>query len=151
MDKTFICINLNYPIERDGLNYNQKCKQEKFKKIVANNRKQKLPLLCLGICEVLGDYFSVPEHKSIRYITKYLFELLNGNKWEPITVYYAYRLLVQLVIEGAKELCKYIKLKNSNKYKLLEFLIDDYQKNPEEYFHYGKHEFITMIKKIHAG
>jgi hypothetical protein len=62
-------------------------------------------------------------------ITKYLFELLNGNKWEPITVYYAYRLLVQLVIEGAKELCKDIKLKNSNKYKLLEFLIDDYQNN----------------------
>jgi hypothetical protein len=146
--KNFNRVNLDYSMERDGLNYNQKCKQEKLKKIVANNRKQKLPLLCLGICEVLGDYFSVPEHKNIRYITKYLFELLNGNKWEPITVYCAYRALFQLFIEGAKELYKVIKLKLSNKYKSIEFVIDDYQKNSEEYFHHGKGEFINMIKAM---
>jgi len=35
--------------------------------------------------------------------------------------------------------------------KSIKFLIDDYQKNPEEYFHYGKSEFINMIKKINAG
>ena len=149
--KNFNRINLDYSMERDKLNYNQKCKQEKLKKMVSNNRKQKLPLLCLGVCEVLGDYFSVPEHKSIRYITKYLFELLNGNKWEPITVYCAYRALFQLFIEGAKELHKAITLKSSNKYKSIEFVIDDYQKNSEEYFHHGKSEFINMIKKIHAG
>jgi hypothetical protein len=51
--KNFNRVNLDYSIERDGLNYNQKCKQEKLKKIVAKNRKQKLPLLCLGVCEVL--------------------------------------------------------------------------------------------------
>lgn len=149
--KNFNRVNLDYSMERDKLNYNQKCKQEKLKKMVANNRKQKLPLLCLGVCEVLGDYFSVPEHKSIRYITKYLFELLNGNKWEPITLYCAYRALFQLFIEGAKELHKAITLKSSNKYKSIEFVIDDYQKNSEEYFHHGKSEFINMIKKIHAG
>ena len=148
--KNFNRVNLDYSMERDKLNYNQKCKQEKLKKMVSNNRKQKLPLLCLGVCEVLGDYFSVPEHKSIRYITKYLFELLNGNKWEPITVYCAYRALFQLFIEGAKELHKAITLKSSNKYKSIEFVIDDYQKNSEEYFHHGKGEFINMIKKIHA-
>ena len=118
--------------------------------MIANNRKQKLPLICLGICEVLSDYFLVPEHKNIRYITRYLFELLNGNKWESTTVYCAYRTLVQFFIEGAKELCKVDNFKLSNKIKLLEFLIDDYPKNSEEYFHYGKNEFINMIKKIHT-
>jgi len=149
--KNFNRVNLDYSMERNGLNYNQKCKQEKLKKIVAKNRKQKLPLLCLGVCEVLEDFFSVPEHKSIRYITKYLFELLNGNKWEPITVYCAYRALFQLFIGGAKESYKAASLKLSNKNKSIDFLIDDYQKNPEEYYHYGKGEFINMIKKIHAG
>ena len=77
--------------------------------------------------------------------------MLNGNKWEPITVYCAKRSLFQLFIEGAKELYNTDKLKLSDKSKSIKFLIDDYHKNYEEYHHYGNNEFITMIKKIHAG
>lgn len=146
--KIFNYDNFNYPIEKTGLNHAQRCKEEKLKKIIANNRKKIIILINLGFCEVLSDHFADPMCKNLRYITRNLFESYNDGKWESITPYCAKRVLLQNFIEGLKECSEAEISKLFNKYRSMIFIIDDYYKNHQEYHYYGDNEFLNVIKAI---
>jgi hypothetical protein len=149
--KIFNYDNFNYPIEKTGLNFAQRFKEEKLKKIIANNRKKIIILINLGFCEILSEHFSDPICKNLRYITRNLFESYNDGKWESITPYCAKRTLLQNFIEGLKECSDDAISKLFNKYRSMVFIINDYYRNHQEYHHYGNNEFINVIKKIYAN
>ena len=149
--KIFNYDNFNYPIEKNGLNHAQRCKEEKLKKIIANNRKKIIILINLGFCEILSEHFSDPMCKNLRYITRNLFESYNDGKWESITPYCAKRTLLQNFIEGLKECSDAEISKLFNKYRSMIFIINDYYRNHQEYHHYGNNEFINVIKKIYTN
>lgn len=146
--KIFNYDHLNYPKPQNVLNFSQRCKDAKLRKIIANNRKKDIPLVSRGFIDILSRHFSRPECKNIKHITRNMYKLYNGNNtWILITLDDTKKELHKKVVKSMidNELLNFIPLQAEN---AVNFIKNDYHKNHQEYGHYHNNEFIAMIKNI---
>lgn len=146
--KIFNYDHLNLPKQQNGLNFSQRCKDAKLRKIIANNRKRDISLVSRGFIDILSRHFSRPEYKNIKQITRNMYKLYNGNDtWVLITLDDTKKELHKKVVKSMidNHVPNSIPLQAEN---AVNFIKNDYYKNHQEYSHYHNNEFIAMIKNI---
>ena len=146
--KIFNYDHLSYPKLQSGLNFSQRCKDAKLRKIIANNRKRNIPLVSRGFIDILSRHFLRPECKNIKQITRNMYKSYNGNDtWILITLDDTKKELHKKVIKSMidNHMPNSIPLQLENAIK---FIKNDFYKNHQEYGHYHNNEFIAMIKNI---
>ena len=145
--KIFNYEHLNFPKRQNGLNFSQRCKEEKIRKIVSNNIKRDIPLVSRGFIDILSRHFSRPEYKNIKQITRNMYKLYNGNDtWILITSDDTKKELHKKVIKSLIE--NHIPNSILHAENATKFIKNDYHKNHQEYCCYHNNEFIAMIKAI---
>ena len=142
--KIFNYEHLYYPKQKNGLNFSQRCKEEKLRKIVASHRKKYLPLVSRGFYDILNKHFSRPECKNIKQITRNVYKLYDGNTWILITLDDTKKELHKKVIKSIND--NHIKNSIPHAENAIIFIKNDHHKNHQEYCHYHNNEFINMIK-----
>jgi hypothetical protein len=147
MAKVFNYERFHYPIAKNGLNRLQKYQEAQIKKMVYNDRKMIIKNANLGFCYILDKYFENPSYKNLRYVKATILEYYNGTKWLPTTVYSSKRILVYNIIDAIDNRPKLNLISGID--RAMDFLVNDYHKNYEEYLCCDNDEFINMIKRIH--
>jgi len=147
MTKLFNYEKFHYPIAKNGLNRLQKYQESQIKKMVYNDRKIIIKNANLGFCYILDKYFENPRYKNLRHVKATILEYYNGAKWLPTTVYSSKRILVYSIIDAIDKRPKLNIISSID--RAMDFLVNDYHKNYEEYLCCDNDEFINMIKRIH--
>ena len=144
--KIFNYEKFHYPIAKSG-NRLQKYQDSQIKKMVYNDRRPIIKYANLGFCYVLDKYFKNPIYRNLRYVKTTILEYHDGLKWLPTTIYSSKRILVQNIIDTIDKRPKLNAICSIE--RAMDFLVNDYYKNSEEYLCSDNDEFINMVKRIH--